>query len=86
MSDRKRTAKGFVVLLINLVTAFSVAVTAISPRQIANLTSSLASQAIIENQPLLQLYSSISMIPINMVSKMLGEIYGRKERCKKQCP
>jgi hypothetical protein len=73
MSDRKRTVKGFVVVLINLVTAFSLAVTAISPRQIINLTSSIASQSVMENQPLLQFYSSISMIPINMVSKMFGE-------------
>jgi hypothetical protein len=73
MGNGTKMAKGFAVLIVNLLTVFSLAVTTISPRQIINLTSSLASQQAIENQPILQFYSSISMIPINMVSKMFGE-------------
>jgi hypothetical protein len=73
MGNRKKMAKGYAVLIVNLLTIFSVAFTTISPRQIVNLTSSLAANQAIENQPIFQLYSTISMIPINMVSKMLGE-------------
>jgi hypothetical protein len=72
MSDKKRPAVKFFAALICIVMVSSMTMNCAISRQPANFFPDTISSETIDNQPLMQYYSSMAVVPLNMVSKLIS--------------
>jgi len=70
--------------LMSLFTALSITLNAVSPSYVSSLVSLAAQGTIVENQNILQVYSQMAAIPIDIVSRLMGAKTSAKDLAKKQ--
>ena len=69
---RTKLSRQFLISFICVFASLSITVNAASPSCVSNLFSQVPLGKIIENQNILQVYSKMAVIPINIVNRLMG--------------